>query len=222
MRNLLLPISLLFFSAALSGQKLQVGIIAGANLSEAHWYRTESLSDKSKLLSENSLLTGWQAGLTASFALNDQLTLQASPMFVRRGTESYAEFALPPRVQVKLDYLDLPLLLRYHPVEEIFVEAGPYLGYRLAANSYYGGEAIATEETLGEYYCKWDAGAILGLGYQVAPYLAIQLRAAHGLLGLLTDEVYFTNAEGETIPRGEAPLYLNRSIQLSACYSFSL
>lgn len=141
----------------------------------------------------------------------------AAPGFSRRGYRN-DEDIYGVDSSVLLDYLDIPLLVRFYPVHNFYIEAGAAVSFMLKAESLLEGEPFGNEEVMDRLYEDVDLSAVLGLGYSFNDRLSINLRAIHGLLTTIDAE--FTDGNGDPMVfDGAKPKLLNQSLQLSVQYA---
>lgn len=146
-----------------------------------------------------------------SYQFADALSLSMQPMFVRRGTH-WGENNLNTRI----DYLDLPLLLRFDAAEKLFAEAGGYVGFRLHSRVFRDGEYLEDyQKSLDVLHRDIDAGGIVGIGYRVGDRGSMSLRYCHSFIALY-ENIIFTDRNGD--PLGDQPKLLQQSVQLLLAY----
>ncbi|NBC06833.1 MAG: outer membrane beta-barrel protein [Bacteroidetes bacterium] len=211
MKHLLLPIVLLCAGlTALQAQSaFSFGPVAGVNAGSFRWIDPPNFAEEEGF----QFKPGWQAGLHLTYQFTDQLSLSTQPMFVRRGSSSGEE-----SVNVRIDYFDLPLLLRVNATEALFVEAGGYVGFRLDSRRFNedGEYAEYSQENYDVLHRDVDAGALLGLGYRLGERASLSLRYSHSVVNLY-ENIIFTDMNGEAM--GDQPKLLQQSVQLLFAYS---
>lgn len=77
--------------------------------------------------------------------------------------------------------LNMPLLVRYSIMPELFVQAGPELGLLLSSESEsdYAGSTTTTDIKSNRKTLEY--GLAVGLGYQITPEIAVDLKYNYGL-----------------------------------------
>jgi hypothetical protein len=115
----------------------------------------------------------------------------------------------------KLNYFNVPILLRYKFKSDFYVEAGPMLGLLYKANEIYSADVIDNDDLnysldVVDEYRRIDAGVEGGFGYHVMKGTGYNLgvRYYYGLNGLLKD----TSAD----PQKNSSIYLYASIPVGA------
>lgn len=97
----------------------------------------------------------------------------------------------------KLNYLDIPVLLKYNIGERLSISAGPELSFLLGGTDIYYAEPLedillTTELDIHEYVKTFDMGAVIDLSYMVAKPVNgkgvnIYLRYSLGFLDIVKD-----------------------------------
>ncbi len=126
---------------------------------------------------------GFHGGIVVNFKLNDKFSLQPEVLYSQKGTKEDDS-----STRIKVNYVDLPVLLRVAPGPGgLFVEIGPQLGYLAGSNA-----SIDTHKPLAHVtsdfpgsYPAFDLGYATGFGYQLANGLGIGLRYNGGLRHVL-------------------------------------
>lgn len=169
-----------------------IGIRAGVN-----FYNING-DDASGNKLDNSLKTGWHAGLVANVPVAPDFFFQPGVLYSTKG----AELANTSDVDLRLNYLEVPLNFVYKPVlgtGRLIMGFGPYVAYGI------GGKAennnleydVSFEKEAGSapstvYYKPFDAGANILFGYEFNNKLSAQLNAQ---LGLVNINAYNDNAK---------------------------
>lgn len=148
-------------------KRFHVGIKGGANYSN---FTNASFDTEG--------LTGYHGGLIVNFALTDKLSIQEEFLYSTQGAKVKSGFSLKDP-DLKLSYLSVPLVLKYHTNIGLYGEIGGQANMLLedAKNTGYK-----------DFADKIDAGAVAGLGYQfkTGPVkgLGIGARYYHGFMNV--------------------------------------
>ena len=130
--------SIIAFTNAFS-QGIGLGLKAGAN------FANQSITD----ISTNSR-TGFSGGAYLVLAFSEKLAIQPEFLFSSQGAE------IPDLNEIsQLDYLTIPLLLRWKPVSALSIDAGPQFSSLLSAVDKSG-------EDIKEDFKNSDLGLALG------------------------------------------------------------
>jgi hypothetical protein len=91
-------------------------------------------------------------------------------------------------LQMKLHYLEIPLLLEYNLVKEnkgFFFQFGPSMSVDISGNETITGKTGGLEDTPIKFafnaYGRMEANLVANAGYQFNPYMQFTLGYAHGL-----------------------------------------
>lgn len=131
--------------------KLEVGFLAGANLSEL-----TIEDDGSDLGTENRTLFAF--GSTIEYRIAGRTSVRLSPLYVKKGTN----FEISPDISWEFDYLDLVLLLKVDLTE---TQVRPYL--IVGSNAGFLLSARATTTNIKDDLKTFDFGVNLGGGITV-------------------------------------------------------
>lgn len=157
----------LVMSGAVSAQKMRhmnLGIKAGVN-----GYTLD------KYAADNRWKTGFHAGLLSHIHLNKQWALQPELTYSMQGTE-YVSGGV--KSQVKLGYINVPVLVQYMFDNGFRLEAGPQVGFLLSAKS----QTNDVKTDIQDNFSNIDVSIGAGLGYVHPPTgLGIDARYNFGL-----------------------------------------
>ncbi|MGJ8593093.1 MAG: porin family protein [Aquaticitalea sp.] len=161
MKHLFLAFALLV-SCVIYAQKQSTVIKAGVNSSQ--------LNSESKTFSSR---ISFHAGLGIENRLSDQLSLAPEVLFSSQG----AKVENGTNRELRLNYINLPIMFKYYPSGGFFLEAGPQAGIlvsaRQSAESSYDSDIINIKGQ--------DYGFNLGLGYRTESLIGINARYYFGL-----------------------------------------
>lgn len=191
-------------ASAAQAQESRVGIKAGVGLSNLTGNDANNFNNR----------FGFQAGIMADIKLTSLLAFHPELLYSQKGAKiegsgSYANggvlYAVSQSGKLRLNYLDLPLLLRLKAAGAFF-ELGPQVGLLLSRQldntatteiTYAGGtgssfttQNVSNSSTDGAR--KLDIGYVLGVGYRLPQGLELGLRYNGGLAKL---------AEGDSAPK---------------------
>lgn len=146
-------------------EKIKIGIKAGLNISSLTF-------DESEL--ESSKKTGFTAGVMAEILLAKNFAIQPELLYSQQGMKfSYSDAEVSNshyKSTVNLNYLNIPVMLKYYVAKGFSVQAGPQIGILLKANNNYQDNFLGYENredfNLKEYSNGIDTSVNFGLGYQ--------------------------------------------------------
>lgn len=163
----MLIIGALFLSATVMAQteKVKLGVKAGLNLSSLSF-------DESELNSSNK--TGFTAGIMVEVPLAKNFSLQPELLYSQQGTKSsFSDSDVTNshyKSTIDLNYLNIPVMLKYYVIKGLSVQAGPQIGILLKANNKYQDNFLGYENQesfdLKDYATGIDTSVSFGLGYQ--------------------------------------------------------
>jgi hypothetical protein len=148
---------------------------------------------------------GFHAGVFANIGFSKLLAFQPEVIYSQKG----AHFANNGDAGIRLHYVDVPLAFHVN-TDGFFFEAGPQVGFLVAAKSQLG--SVSTD-TKGSFKAV-DFGYLGGLGYQLKHGLGVGLRYNGA----------FSNVY-KAVPLSASATYQQRTrnsaFQLYATYSFN-
>lgn len=184
------------FMCVSNAQSMKFGVKGGANFANLVGDDVE----------DADMRISFHIGGVAEFMLSDKFSFQPELLYSSQGAKSeYNDGVFDVKGKVTLDYLNLPLMGKFYVAEGFSVQAGPQIGFLLAANSEVEYDDISTEDDVKEFIKNIDFGVNLGLGYKLPSGLFFDARYNLGLSNI--DE------EGDAKIR-------NAVIQVSLGFSF--
>lgn len=152
----------------------QFGIKGGVNFSNLY---TENVED-------NNVLTSFNAGVYAAFPITEKLAIQPEILYSRKGAELVYDNAFTQgSAKFKLNYIEVPVLLKINITENLNVHAGPYFAYLIDAEVNNDSEDDTfdfTESYDNDDFNKFDMGLSGGIGFDFNS-LGIGARYNYGL-----------------------------------------
>lgn len=127
-------------------------------------------------------------GAFINLGLGEKLAFQPELLYSMQGVKtSWSEDGMDVDVTEKLNYLNIPLMLKYNVGGGLNLQAGPQLGLLLSAESEWevGGESET--EDIKEYLKGSDFGFNVGAGYDFGP-LGVDVRYNIGLSNISDEE----------------------------------
>lgn len=183
MKNLIVAFIAVCIGTTAFSQELDLGVKAGVNF--ANITDVDNLSNK----------TGFQAGVFAGIKFTDKVGIQADLLYSQQGAEfDYGKF--------DLNYINVPVVLKYYLVQGLNVQAGPQFGFILDDDIYidtFGSNSIEANAE------KSDVSGVIGAGYDFPFGVRLDARYNFGL----TDVSKTANFDGK-----------NTVFTLSLGYSF--
>jgi len=185
MKKILLVSTIVIFglSNSMIAQNVDFGLKTGLNISNF------TGGDVGK----NSLF-GFHVGGFAEFKLNEKFSLQPELLYSTQGTE------VENLVKIKVDYLAIPLLVKYYLSEKFSIEAGPQASFLVNDKAEFDDSSIPDADIDAS---SFDFGLNAGLGYNFNSNLFAQVRYNYGITTV-----------------GENPDVKNSVFQMSLGYKF--
>jgi Outer membrane protein beta-barrel domain len=167
MKKSMIVICTLLLCATVAAQtdKVKIGVKAGLNIS--------SLTSNENEL-ESTDKTGFTAGIMADISLAKNFSIQPEVVFSQQGMKfSYSDLDVKNshyNSTIGLNYLNIPILLKYFIVKGLSVQVGPQIGILLKASNKYQDNFLGYENhetfNLSDYANGFDTSVNFGLGYQ--------------------------------------------------------
>lgn len=180
MKNLWIAIFVVLSTATLSAQDLDLGLKAGVNFADLTG------------ADGTSTRTGFVFGGFAGVKFADKIGLQADLLYSQQGAEFDSE-------KIDLDYVNIPIVLKYYVTKSINLQAGPQFGFVVNDGlGDIGGEVKKKD---------FDTSGVAGLGLEFPFGIRASARYHFGLSKVL--EVEDTNEDAK-----------NSVITIAVGYSF--
>ncbi|PJJ08995.1 outer membrane protein with beta-barrel domain [Flavobacterium sp. 1] len=152
-------LSLISVQAQTNSNEPQFGMKGGVNFSNI--YNTK--------VDDNNILTSFNAGIYGAFPIADIISIQPEILYSRKGGElTYNNAFITGKTQFKLNYIEVPVLLKVNITNNLSVHAGPYFAYLIDAeiNNDANGSAIDFENDYNnDDFNKFDVGISAGIGF---------------------------------------------------------
>jgi hypothetical protein len=165
MKKLIFALLTLFIGTTAISQELDLGVKGGVNFA--------NISDVNNLSSK----TGFQAGVFAGVKFGEKLGIQADVLYSQQGAEFDAG-------KFDLNYINVPIVVKYYLVQGLNVQVGPQFGFILDDDIYEiqnGGPSIKTNAE------KSDVSGIVGAGYDFPFGIRLDARYNFGLTDVVKD-----------------------------------
>ena len=155
----------------------EFGVKGGLNMSNLY---TDDADDE-------NVLFGFNAGVYATLPVADFIAIQPELLFTTRGSKLEYDNALAQgNVKLKLNYIELPLLVRVNITKNFNIHAGGYASYLVSAKSTGDGDFEFEDEYDTDDFNKFDAGIAAGVGVDFNP-ISVGLRYNYGLTTIEKD-----------------------------------
>lgn len=177
-----------------NAQDVKFGAKAGLNLSNVS---SEQMDTDKK--------AGFNFGAFAQISLSEKITFQPELLFSNQGFKS--EISEPDseyfyEQKDEINYLNVPLMIRYAVLDKFGLEFGPQFGFLLSANEEgketLRGETTTFDQDIKELLKSTDFGFNFGASYDVSENIIIGARYNLGLSDI-RDENVDTNKVSNTV-----------------------
>ncbi len=179
---LIVIISLLSFGGTQAQEFFNFGVKGGVNFATLTGDDADELDAKMK--------TGFHLGVLAEIMISDKFGIQPEVLYSSQGAKSdasvFEEFG-DVDVTLKLDYVAVPVMLKYFVSPGFSLEAGPQFSFlsKSEIEAEFGGETET--EDLKDDTESFDLGAALGVGYGLPQGFLVQARYVMGFSDVYTD-----------------------------------
>lgn len=117
-------------------------------------------------------------GVFADYSISDKLSIQPELLFSMQGCKVESvyedeEGSFDEDFSIKLNYVIVPIMVKFYLVEGLSLQAGPQLGFLTTAK--------ADDEDMKDDVNKFDLGLNIGAGYEMENGLGVGLRYNFGL-----------------------------------------
>jgi hypothetical protein len=220
---------IILFSFSVSAQnnsttksKIRIGVLGGINLADI---KSNSNQDKKTNIAP-------AFGLTAEFPIVHGLSVKLEPMYLNKGAK-LMEGEDPmeePEAELKLTYLDLPILLKYSFLERIspYLIAGMEIGYQLNTKLDVMFPGLETTVDMADVTENFEFGVSLGGGLDI-PLNSLNLffdcKYTIGLTNMQQTGTVIADIGGVQIPIDydkDENGYKNRGLQLLIGITYSI
>ena len=193
-KSILVSIAVLISAVSMAQGNSSFGIRAGINFQNINGKD----NDGNKL--ENTLTTGFNAGINGELPVGADFYLQPGVLFSIKGAKlkNYGYMGRVMNGTLKLSYVEIPINLIYKPVlgnGRMLLGFGPYIAFGIGGegevtnpspttdyNVEYKKDATTADITSTPFYYKpMDAGANILVGYEFGSNLSFQLNSQLGL-----------------------------------------
>jgi hypothetical protein len=128
-------------------------------------------------VTDNESLIGFNAGVFVEIPLADSFYIQPELIYSTQGAKF--DFPVIGSTDLKLNYINLPIMFKYDVAKRFYLEAGPQVGFLVAAD--------LGDLDVKDSYESTDFGANFGLSYGFTDKIFAQARYNLGLSNIVKD-----------------------------------
>jgi hypothetical protein len=136
-------------------------------------YNVSSVSFDGTLESETERLHGFHLGIYVESYIGKYLAVQPEILYSQQGYKMIDEDGTFTQ---KLDYLNVPLMLKLYPIKSFFLEAGPQVGFSISHKETYDSERLFGDTSRELEPNNFDFGINLGAGFKSDAGLTLAAR----------------------------------------------
>ena len=174
-------------TGSVNAQDVKIGAKVGLNLA--------SITGDGDVYGEDSdTKIGFNQGLFAEISLSDKFIFQPELLFSTQGNVyKQGSFDDLIKITIELDYLNIPLLIKYAVSDKFALEFGPQLGFLLSANTdvegiLFDNETISVRQDVKDSFKSIDLGLNFGISIDVSEKVMIGARYNLGLSNISDEE----------------------------------
>lgn len=210
MKKITLTIILLttgLFQQDIVAQDISTGFKFGLNFANL---KEDGSSSKGKV--------GFHGGVFIEAALNEKFSIQPELLYSSQGAKeevaNYMGYKFSGEATLKLDYINVPIMFKYYPIDILSITAGPQIGVLVKSkftidSPRYQSQVTVDDKKVNELFNKLDYGMNFGLELNTSGFF-FAARYNLGLANIYKNTFSYTgNQEAH-----------NRVFQLSTGYKF--
>lgn len=186
---------------SVKAQNFHFGIKTGINLSK----ETKTEVERQVQDFDKEFRKGFHIGGIVTYSINKKWELEGNLMYSQQGYKEHLFSIENNRTiySIRSNYINLPIAIKYYPLEHLYIEMGPQIGFLISKKHKIQGEGNITKYIpLKPNHI--DLSLFCGLGYKFSNNILLEARYIHGL-----NNTYKNVA-----------LSQNRNIQISIGYMF--
>ena len=159
-------------------QTFHFGIKTGINLSK----ETKTEVERQVQDFNKEFRKGFHIGGIVTYSINKKWELEGNLMYSQQGYKEHLFSIENNRTiySIRSNYINLPIAIKYYPLEHLYIEMGPQIGFLLSKKHKIQGEGNITKYIpLKPNHI--DLSLFCGLGYNFSNNIFLEARYIHGL-----------------------------------------
>lgn len=173
-------ITLLMTTAVISvkAQNFHFGIKTGINLSK----ETKTEVERQVQDFDKEFRKGFHIDGIVTYSINKKWELESNLMYSQQGYKEHLFSIENNRTiySIRSNYINLPIAIKYYPLEHLYIEMGPQIGFLISKKHKIQGEGNITKYIpLKPNHI--DLSLFCGLGYKFSNNILLEARYIHGL-----------------------------------------
>ena len=129
--------------------------------------------------------TGINLGFFVEFELSKKFMFQPELLFSTQGAK-LEEFGAELKAQI--NYINLPLMLKFKAADKLYLEAGPQIGFLTTAKTEMSFDGETEEDDFKDETKSIDFGLNFGLSFDVMDNLSLGGRYSIGLINIIDEQ----------------------------------
>ena len=134
-----------------------------------------------------NIIIGFNAGLFVEIPISDKFTFQPEILYSAQGSKSEGPLNVEGTIYnveatLKFNYINIPLMFKYHVDKNFSLEAGPYVGFLASSKLKAKIEGLGTETIdMNDNLKSTDIGLGIGMNYEFSDVIFANARYQGGL-----------------------------------------
>lgn len=163
---------------SVKAQNFHFGIKTGINLSK----ETKTEVERQVQDFDKEFRKGFHIGGIVTYSINKKWELEGNLMYSQQGYKEHLFSIENNRTiySIRSNYINLPIAIKYYPLEHLYIEMGPQIGFLISKKHKIQGEGNITKYIpLKPNHI--DLSLFCGLGYKFSNNILLEARYIHGL-----------------------------------------
>ena len=159
-------------------QNFHFGIKTGINLSK----ETKTEVERQVQDFDKEFRKGFHIGGIVTYSINKKWELEGNLMYSQQGYKEHLFSIENNRTiySIRSNYINLPIAIKYYPLEHLYIEMGPQIGFLISKKHKIQGEGNITKYIpLKPNHI--DLSLFCGLGYNFSNNIFLEAHYIHGL-----------------------------------------
>jgi hypothetical protein len=210
MKKVLFAAVAVFAFGAANAQEIKFGAKIGANLSTSS-VSMPSVEGTSFTIPDNKMLFGLHVGGFAEIGISEKFAFQPELLFSMEGSKFESSsvedfggivYSETSESTIKLNYINVPLLVKFYATEKFFINAGPQIGFLMSAKqdsdytlTFDGGQTESESTSnvdVKDQYKSINFSAAAGAGYYFTENIFAEVRYNVGVSNILESQTVDT------------------------------
>ena len=208
---LLVVVMVISFSAAQS-QEFRLGAKAGANFAIIGGDGAENFDPR----------VSFHIGGLVEIPLVGKFAIQPELLYSSQGMkDGYYGLIFDSNIKnnLKLDYINIPVMGKYYIIDGLSLELGPQVGFLVSAKNKYKDHEDSGTKNLKEFYKSIDFAVAIGASYRLNNGVFFSIRFNKGISSI-NEDLYFMPHDYPGDGYNYSYKQRNNVLQFSAGYSF--